>query len=94
MFAFPTPDGIMNISNSGEGGNTRMAVTMKLPVDLETRLNNLAAVTHRPKSHYLREALEEYLTAHEDKFIALSRLEKPAQRWTLDELEQGRDLES
>lgn len=71
-----------------------MAVTMKLPTDLEARLNNLASVTHRPKSHYLREALEEYLMEHEDRYIALARLEKPAQRWTLDELEQGRDLES
>jgi RHH-type rel operon transcriptional repressor/antitoxin RelB len=70
-----------------------MTVTMKLPSDLESRLNNLAKVTHRPKSHYLREALEEYLTEYEDRYIALARLEKPAHRWTLDELEQGLDLE-
>ena len=71
-----------------------MAITMKLPSDLESRLNHLAAVTHRPKSHYLREALEEYLAEHEDRYLALARLEKPARRWTLEELEQDLDLES
>jgi hypothetical protein len=30
----------------------------------------------------------------EDEYLALSRLETPAKRWTLDELEQGVDLEN
>lgn len=46
-------------------------LSLKLPKDLENRLNNLAAVTHRPKSFYMREALQEYLEEHEDTFIAL-----------------------
>lgn len=40
-------------------------ISLKLPKDLENRLNNLAAVTHRPKSYYMREALEQYLKEHE-----------------------------
>lgn len=68
-------------------------LSIKLPSDLENRLNHLAAVTHRPKSYYLRAALQEYLEAHEDTFIALARLEQPGKRWTLDELEQDADVE-
>ena len=68
-------------------------LSLKLPKDLENRLNNLATVTHRPKSFYMREALQEYLEEHEDTFIALARLETPTKRWTLDELEQGVDVE-
>lgn len=67
-------------------------LSIKLPSDLEERLNNLAAVTHRPKSYYLRAALQEYLETHEDTIIALSRLEKPEKRWTLEELENGADV--
>jgi len=67
-------------------------LSIKLSSDLEERLNRLAAVTHRPKSYYLRAALLEYLEAHEDTFIALSRLEKPEKRWTLEELENGADV--
>lgn len=36
-------------------------LSVKLPKDLEDRLNSLAAATHRPKSYYLRAALERYL---------------------------------
>jgi len=70
-----------------------MTITMKLPAELEDRLTHLATVTHRPKSYYLREALEEYLAEHEDTYLALARLEKPARRWTLEDLEQGLDVE-
>lgn len=40
-------------------------LSVKLPKDLENRLNRLAAVTRRPKSYYMREALEQYLKEHE-----------------------------
>jgi len=40
-------------------------LSLKLPTELETKLNTLAAVTHRSKSFYVRKALEEYLATHE-----------------------------
>ena len=40
-------------------------LSLKLPKELEGRLNRLAAVTRRPKSYYMREALEQYLNEHE-----------------------------
>jgi len=49
-------------------------LTLKLPAELESRLNNLAEKTRRPKSYYMREALIEYLEEHEDAFLALERL--------------------
>ena len=29
----------------------------------------------------------------EDKYLALDRLENPAKRWSLEDMEQGRDME-
>ena len=63
-------------------------LSLKLPENLENRLNNLAAVTHRPKSYYMREALQEYLEEHEDTFIALARLESPQQTISLEDVEK------
>lgn len=40
-------------------------LSLKVPKELEGRLNRLAAATHRPKSYYMREALEQYLNQHE-----------------------------
>lgn len=51
-------------------------LTVKLPADLEDRLNRLSEKTKRPKSFYLREALAEYLEEYEDSFLALDRLNK------------------
>jgi RHH-type rel operon transcriptional repressor/antitoxin RelB len=64
-------------------------LTLKLPADLENRLNNLAEKTKRPKSFYMREALVEYLEENEDAFLALERLnEKNAKYVTTKELEK------
>lgn len=64
-------------------------LTLKLPADLETRLTNLAEKTHRTKSFYMREALEEYLEEHEDAFLALERLNaKNAEYLSTKELEK------
>lgn len=40
-------------------------LSLKLPKDLENRLNRLADVTRRPKSYYMRQALEQYLNENE-----------------------------
>lgn len=50
-------------------------LTVRLPDDLETRLNTLAKTTNRPKSFYVREALERSLEDIEDIYLAEKRLE-------------------
>lgn len=71
-----------------------MPVSVKLPNDLESRLEYLSTVTHRPKSFYIREAINEYLEEHEDTFIALSRLESPMPTVSLDDVENRLGLAS
>lgn len=50
-------------------------LTVRLPDDLEERLNTLAKTTNRPKSFYVREALERALEDIEDIYLAEARLE-------------------
>ncbi|WP_291798761.1 MULTISPECIES: type II toxin-antitoxin system RelB family antitoxin [Brevibacterium] len=40
-------------------------ISLRLPADLNDRLNRLAESTQRPKSFYVREALEEHLSGIE-----------------------------
>ncbi|MBU2537876.1 MAG: ribbon-helix-helix protein, CopG family [Proteobacteria bacterium] len=50
-------------------------LTVRLPDDIEERLNTLARTTNRPKSFYVREALERSLEDIEDIYLAEKRLE-------------------
>ncbi len=68
-------------------------LAVRLPPDIEKRLERLARQTGRTKTFYAREAILRYLEELEDAYIALDRLENPARRGTLEELERGRDLE-
>lgn len=68
-------------------------LAIRLPDDVEKRLDKLAHMTGRTKTYYAREAILNYIEDLEDTYLALQRLEKPAKRWTLEELEQGRDVE-
>ena len=64
-------------------------LTLKLPADLEGRLNRLAEKTKRPKSYYMREALSEYLEEYEDAYLALERLtDRNAKYLSTKELEK------
>ena len=47
----------------------------------------------RTKTYYAREAILEHLDDLEDLYLAIDRLEKPAKRWSLEELKQELDLE-
>ncbi|MDA8078484.1 MAG: ribbon-helix-helix domain-containing protein [Nitrospiraceae bacterium] len=68
-------------------------LTLKLPADLEARLNQLAEKTKRPKSFYMREALVKYLEEYEDAFLALDRLNKKNAKYlSTKELEKGLGL--
>jgi RHH-type rel operon transcriptional repressor/antitoxin RelB len=69
-------------------------LAIRLPEDIEARLTALAAKTGRTKTFYAKEAILEHLDDMEDKYLAISRLENPSKRWTLDEMEQDFDLDS
>lgn len=69
-------------------------IAIRLPADVEQRIADLAARTGRTKTFYIKEAILEHLDDMEEKYLALDRLEKPTKRWTLDEMEQGLDMES
>jgi len=51
-------------------------LTIRLPAELEARLNILAKSTKRPKSFYVREALERSLEDIEDVYLAEAALER------------------
>lgn len=53
-------------------------ITIRLPPDIERRIDDFVSRA----GHEL-----------EEKYLALNRLENPAERWTLDDLEQGLDTE-
>jgi RHH-type transcriptional regulator, rel operon repressor / antitoxin RelB len=51
-------------------------LTVRLPDNLEKRLNALALATSRPKSYYVREALERVMEDMEDAYLAETAYEK------------------
>lgn len=50
-------------------------LAIRLPADIEDRLNQLAQSTGRTKTFYAREAIMEYLDDLEDIYLAEKRLE-------------------
>ena len=50
-------------------------LAIRLPEDIESRLNALAKATGRTKTFYAREAILKYLDDLEDAFLAEKRLE-------------------
>ena len=69
-------------------------LAIRLPADIEKRLDDLAHKTGRTKTYYAREAILNYIEDLEDTYVALKRMENPSKQWTLDELEKEIDLES
>jgi len=69
-----------------------MPVSIRLPKDVEERLNRLAAITGRTKSYYLRELIMRGLDDLEDYYLAASVLERirkdEEKTYSLDEAEQ------
>ena len=68
-------------------------LAVRLPDKLDERLSELAKQTHRPKSYYVKQAIEDFLEEHEEHLLAISRLEKKNPRITLEEMERRLDLE-
>ena len=68
-------------------------LTVSLSEHVEKRIAELAYRTGRTKAYCVREAIMEQLDSLEDKDLALDRLESPVKRWSLEDMEQGRDME-
>ena len=67
-------------------------LAVRLPADIENRLRVLSDRTGRTKSYYVREAILRHIEEIEDAYLAARRVERPARRWTLTQLEKGADL--
>ncbi|MCM5705821.1 type II toxin-antitoxin system RelB family antitoxin [Larsenimonas salina] len=72
-------------------------LAIRLPADIEARLNALAARTGRTKTYYAREAILEHLDDLEDVYLAertLERIKQGDERvWSLDKVERDLGLE-
>ncbi len=68
-------------------------VAVRLPKELDERLERVAHETHRSKSYYVRKALEQYLEDKEDYLLAVARLEEKNPRISLDEALKQLDVE-
>lgn len=69
-------------------------LAIRLPEEIEKRLDILAKKTGRTKTYYVREAVIDHLEELEDIYLALQRLENPKKRWSLEDLEKEIDLGS
>jgi RHH-type rel operon transcriptional repressor/antitoxin RelB len=58
-------------------------LALRLPPEIEKRLDALAEKTGRTKSYYAREAILRHLEDIEDAYTAVDRLKKPGKRRTL-----------
>ena len=68
-------------------------VTVRLPEELEEKLEKITRATRRPKSFYIKEALERYMIDMEDFYLALDRLSKPdARYYTTEEIKHELEL--
>lgn len=56
---------------------------VRLPEPLEQRLEQLAEKTHRPKSFYVKEALQVYLDAYATELETIAKYEEEVRKGTL-----------
>ena len=68
-------------------------LAVRLPNILEERLSQLAKQTHRSKSYYVKQAIQDFLDDQEDHLLTLARLEKNNPRLTIEEMEDRLGLE-
>jgi RHH-type rel operon transcriptional repressor/antitoxin RelB len=68
-------------------------LAIRLPRDIEDRLEKLARRTGRTKTFYAREAILEYLAEMEDRHLAASRLSRNLKGFPLKEVERHLDRE-
>lgn len=68
-------------------------LSITLDPETERRLEEVAARSGKSTRELAREAIRGYLEEIEDAALAVERLESPARRWTLEELERGLDVD-
>jgi RHH-type rel operon transcriptional repressor/antitoxin RelB len=68
-------------------------LAIRLPKDIEKRIEELAKKTNRTKTYYAREAILEYLDDLEDYYLAVARLEENLPSIPLEEVERQLGLE-
>lgn len=72
-------------------------LSIRLPIEIDNRLDALAKSTGRTKTFYVREAIMKHLENLEDFYLAQKRLENVraghSKVYTLDEVERDLDLE-
>ena len=66
-------------------------LALRLPPEIEKRLDALARRTGRTKSFYAREAILRHLDDLEDAYVAAKRLRSPGKRVPLEDLERELD---
>ncbi len=73
-------------------------LALRLPEEIENRLNDLAKKTGRTKSFYAREAILEHLDNLEDLYLAEKRLEDlqagRSRTYTLEEIMERHGVDS
>ncbi|WP_456433361.1 type II toxin-antitoxin system RelB family antitoxin [Nitratifractor sp.] len=68
-------------------------ISVRLPKEMEARIEELAKATRRPKSFFVREALASYLEDMEDYYEALKRQnDKERNLISIEELERALDV--
>jgi RHH-type rel operon transcriptional repressor/antitoxin RelB len=68
-------------------------VNVRVSDEVAERLDHLAAKTHRTKSFYIREIIENHLEDYEDANLALDRLnDKNARYYSTEEAEKLLEL--
>lgn len=75
-----------------------MTITVRLPDDLQHRLDHLALQTGRAKSYYVKAALEAYMEDLEDVLLANAVLERvhlgKEKVYSLEDVERELNLEN
>ena len=51
-------------------------MTIRLPENMDKRLSEMEKETHRSKSYYVKQAIEEFLEEREDYLLALAAMER------------------
>jgi RHH-type rel operon transcriptional repressor/antitoxin RelB len=68
-------------------------LSIRLPKEMEARINRLAESTQRSKSFFVKEALTNYLDDMEDYYGVLKRQDDPTRNLiSLEELENALDV--
>ena len=71
---------------------------VRLPEKLDHRLGQLAEKTHRPKSYYVKEALQAYLDAYESDLNAIAEYEEQVRlgsvkSFSIEEIKKRQELD-